>query len=223
MGNRGLEMRNYQLELSSLALKGQNTIIHAATGTGKTMVAFYIIKRHLEKNPSGKVAVLAEQNFLVEQHFKALKDLLPELEKKSILLSGTKENSPDLQLMINEKSIFILTPALIENTIKSLGDPSFICKFTLMFFDECHHTHKQDTYKRLMNEYLLLKEQRKKLPQIVGLTATLGTNRANSLDKAVDHVITIMANLDCAKISTVEENMEEYNKYRSDYSESKRY
>ncbi|KAK3097718.1 hypothetical protein FSP39_012440 [Pinctada imbricata] len=218
---RGLELRNYQLELAALAVTGKNTIIHAATGAGKTRVAFYIIKRHLDNNPSGKVAVLADKNFLVRQHYLALKAFLPDLEEKSVYISGDKGNSASLQHFLEDKSIFILTPALIENTIKSLDDPSFICKFTLMFFDECHHTHKKTTYKRLMNEYLKLKEQGRKLPQIVGLTATLGTNRANSLEKAKDHVLTIMSNLDCAKLSTVKENIEEYDRYRSDYSETK--
>jgi ERCC4-related helicase len=50
---RGLNLREYQKELAETAILGQNTIIHAATGAGKTRIAFYIVKNHLDKNPQG--------------------------------------------------------------------------------------------------------------------------------------------------------------------------
>ena len=49
--------------------------------------------------------------------------------------------------------------------------------------------------------------------QIVGLTASLGTGKAKSREKAKEHIILVSANLDAAAISTVKENREELEKY----------
>lgn len=47
-------MRKYQLELAELAVAGQNTIICAETGTGKTYVALYVTEQHLASRKDGK-------------------------------------------------------------------------------------------------------------------------------------------------------------------------
>lgn len=48
-----LKLRNYQLELAEKAVQGDNTIICAETGSGKTWVALYIVKKHLEGHKNG--------------------------------------------------------------------------------------------------------------------------------------------------------------------------
>lgn len=217
---RGLELREYQKELASVAVQGENTVIYAATGAGKTRVAFYVVKEHLEKNPTGKVALMADKTYLVKQHEFALKAFLPEYEKSTLRVSGEQENSTNIHLLLDKYSIFILTPALIENTMKR-HDPEFLCKFSLLIFDECHHTKGRSTYNRLMVRYHMLKNDGKPLPQIVGLTATFGTNKANTVEKAAEHLLTVMANLDVIEISSVSKNSEEYEKFRNDVKTAK--
>ncbi|XP_071847766.1 antiviral innate immune response receptor RIG-I-like isoform X2 [Apostichopus japonicus] len=50
------------------------------------------------------------------------------------------------------------------------------------------------------------------VPQIVGMTASIGTGKAKSSEKARDHVFEILANLDADKLQKVEntENLEQY-------------
>lgn len=53
-----MQLRKYQLELAEIALSGENTIICAESGAGKTCVSFYVIERHLLNNPKGKTLKL---------------------------------------------------------------------------------------------------------------------------------------------------------------------
>jgi len=46
---------------------------------------------------------------------------------------------------------------------------------------------------------------------VIGLTASVGVGKAKSMDQAVDHVLTLCANLDCRDISTVSDNVGELN------------
>ena len=66
---------------------------------------------------------------------------------------------------MESQDIAILTPALIENTTKE-HDPKFLTRFTLIIFDECHHTHKKSAYNRLMTIYHTLKDEGEQLPQV---------------------------------------------------------
>lgn len=65
-----LHLRPYQLEVAQPALEGKNIIICLPTGSGKTRVAVYIAKDHLDKKKEasepGKVIVLVNKVF--KQH-----------------------------------------------------------------------------------------------------------------------------------------------------------
>ena len=62
-----LNLRPYQLEVAQPALEGKNIIICLPTGSGKTRVAVYIAKDHLDKKKAsepGKVMVLVNKVFI---------------------------------------------------------------------------------------------------------------------------------------------------------------
>ncbi|XP_061163536.1 ATP-dependent RNA helicase DHX58-like [Saccostrea echinata] len=210
---KGLNLRLFQKELTEKAKRGCNTIVCSETGTGKTRIAFDIIKDHLKKNPEGLVGVLANNAVLVAQHYKALKMLLPEYEEMAMMLSGSSNHSKNLHLFAKCVPIIIMTPALILNTIDSGNDPEILSRFTLLVFDECHHTYGEHIFNKVMRRYHMEKEKGYSVPQILGLTATLGTGSANSLEKAESHIIGIMANLDVEDLSIVTKEKDNYHKF----------
>lgn len=65
MNEKEIVLRDYQAEVARPALEGKNIIICLPTGSGKTRVAVYITKKHLEsrnlKGQPAKVVVLVNK------------------------------------------------------------------------------------------------------------------------------------------------------------------
>lgn len=76
-----------------------------------------------------------------------------------------------------------------------------ITDIDLLMIDECHHTDLNHPYNAVMAAYheTRLQSHFGKLPQIVGLTASLGVGEGDPLN----HYIRICANLDCDNITHV--------------------
>lgn len=208
-----LSLRNYQKELAKNALHGKNTIICAPTGSGKTRVATHVIIEHLKKRKAGnlktKIAFLARTVPLAMQQFKGLKQFLPlKYQDKIESVTGDSEYSMSLHKIFNEYDVFVMTPRILENHVQ--GDnpliPGGVSAFSLLVFDECHHTRKGEAYNSLMLSYLNTKEKSPHdLPQVVGLTASIGVEKAKNETEAVENILKICSNLDAVCISTVKE------------------
>ncbi|NXF88277.1 IFIH1 protein, partial [Eubucco bourcierii] len=223
-----LILRDYQMEVAKPALNGENIIICLPTGSGKTRVAVYITKDHLDKKKRalepGKVIVLVNKVALVEQHLQT--EFNPFLKRwyRVIGLSGDTQLKISFPEVVRRHDVIISTAQILENSLRNASEDDeessllflLIQDFSLIIIDECHHTQKEGVYNNIMRRYLKEKMKNKKLakenkplipqPQILGLTASPGVGGATSPSKAEEHILKICANLDAHRIMTVEEH-----------------
>ncbi|XP_052772293.1 antiviral innate immune response receptor RIG-I-like isoform X2 [Mya arenaria] len=202
--NPKLCLRDYQYELAERAIKGENTIISAETGTGKTWVALHIVSEHLNKGTKGarKVVVMARTGILIRQQADRFKQILPNYNTKFI--SGGEDESTMLHVFVKDADILCFTPKILVNNLENGNIPS-LAVFSLLIFDECHHTKGSGAYGELARLYLTEKFDRVAgLPQIVGLTASIGVGNAKNEEDAVEYITKVCATLDVKRLSTVE-------------------
>ncbi|NXF83226.1 IFIH1 protein, partial [Sclerurus mexicanus] len=213
-----LTLRDYQMEVAKPALNGENIIICLPTGTGKTRVAVYVTKDHLDKkkraSEPGKVIVLVNKVPLVEQHLES--EFHPFLKRwyKVIGLSGDSQLKISFPEVVRRNDVIISTAQILENALLNADKEDE--DFSLIIIDECHHTQKEGVYNNIMRRYLKEKMKNRKLAkgnkplipqaQILGLTASPGVGGATSSSKAEEHILKICANLDAFRIMTVEEH-----------------
>ncbi|XP_039979860.1 probable ATP-dependent RNA helicase DHX58 [Xiphias gladius] len=195
----------YQGEVVERALQGENIIIWLPTGGGKTRAAVYVAKRHLETTPRAKVVVLVNKVHLVDQHY--TKEFKPHLGHDYTLVpvSGESGGKDFFGKVVKDSDVVICTAQILYNALTDKEETRHIelSDITLLIIDECHHTHKESVYNKVMRCYVEKKLKREgPLPQILGLTASPGTGGEKILEKAVEHVLQICANLDSAIVST---------------------
>uniref|UniRef100_A0A8C6B0K3 Interferon-induced helicase C domain-containing protein 1 n=1 Tax=Monodon monoceros TaxID=40151 RepID=A0A8C6B0K3_MONMO len=202
-----MHLRPYQLEVAQPALEGKNIIICLPTGSGKTRVAVYIAKDHLDKKKKaselGKVIVLVNKVPLVEQLFR--KEFEPFLKKwyHVTRLSGDTQLKITFPEVVKSHDVIISTAQILENSLLNLeegeDDGVQLSDFSLIIIDECHHTNKEEVYNNIMRRYLNQKLKNNRLekedkpviplPQILGLTASPGVGGARKQAKAEEHIL----------------------------------
>nr|AIX47137.1 LGP2 [Cyprinus carpio] len=198
-------LRPYQEEVVQAALRGENSIIWLPTGGGKTRAAVYVTQNHLETTANAKVIVLVNKVHLVDQHF--AKEFKPYLERryKITAISGDSNEKDFFGRLVKASDLVICTAQILENALINTEEEKHVelTDFTLLVIDECHHTQKESVYNKIMGRYVEKKLRKEgNLPQILGLTASPGTGGNRKLDKAVEHVLQICANLDSVIVST---------------------
>lgn len=200
-----LKPRNYQSELASEAINGANTIICAPTGSGKTLTAALVYeerkKRKVDSEPFKALFVVCLRS-LVTQQKDSLSKYLPNV--------GSLGEGQYLEDFLKKYDIVVVTAQIVVNALRN--NDVKLEKLGLIVFDECHHANLEHPYNQLMKFYHKKNmDGCKQLPQILGLTASLGVGDATSISGARDHYIKICANLDCHHISHVrqQDNKEE--------------
>ncbi|NXX20156.1 DHX58 helicase, partial [Podargus strigoides] len=206
-----MELRGYQREAAAPALRGRNCILWLPTGAGKTRIALHVCQRHLESRRGGRVAVLVNKVYLVDQHFKKeFQALQKDFRVRAI--SGDSSHKSSLAWVVKQSDVVICTAQILQNALLSGKEDTRVelTDFSLLVIDECHHTHKEAVYNKIMLGYLQRKlSGQQDLPQVLGLTASPGTGGATSFEGAVEHILQICANLDTETITSVQEELEQ--------------
>ncbi|KAM5152011.1 interferon-induced helicase C domain-containing protein 1 isoform 2-T2 [Mantella aurantiaca] len=221
-----LTLRSYQMEVAKPALEGENVIICLPTGSGKTRVAVYITRDHLEKRRAqdlpAKAIVLVNKVPLVEQHFQS--EFHPYLKDSYVVtkISGDSQLKISFPNVVKKSDVIICTAQILENSLiqaaENKAEGVSLSDFSLLIIDECHHTIKDAVYNNIMLRYIKQKKRNARmcktedntkivpLPQVLGLTASPGVGGANQSKKAEEHILRVCANLD-SRIMTVKENL----------------
>ena len=176
-----------------------------------------IIKCHVEKYQSNdrpfRVLFLANDIRLVIQQHGRLKDYLPK-DLKIAYMSGNDTSEVPFSERFERNDIMVVTPQIVLNFLRN--KKIAITQASLIVFDECHHTDKGHPYMEIMESYLSVKvksnDPTMKLPQILGLTASIGVGSGKTCSGAINHVIKICSHLDAEILITVRKNIKELKK-----------
>ncbi|KAI4896413.1 hypothetical protein NFI96_031512 [Prochilodus magdalenae] len=208
------KLREYQKELASAAFSGENTIICAPTGCGKTIVALAICEHHLKKFPGkAKIVFMATKVEVYEQQYNLfIKHFSKDPEIRVTGVCGDMEVC--MQTVVENNEVVVLTPQCLVNALQK-GELESLQVFTLLLLDECHNTTGKHPYNNIMNRYLdtKLADPTKTLPQVVGLTASVGIGSFKNQGEAEINICQLCANLDTRVIATVKKHIDDLRSY----------
>ena len=140
-----MELREYQKNILENILKYKKSLVILPTGTGKTLIALYYIKR-INKNK--KTLMIAPTKALVEQHYQFFSSFM-----KTGLLTGSVPKKKRTNIL-EENYLIISTPQTITSDLDLYKN-----RFDILILDECHHVKGRHAYaiivENLNYEYLL--------------------------------------------------------------------
>lgn len=159
----------YQIQAAEALAQGRNAIVTAPTGTGKTAIAHFIIKKNFDEGK--KTFYTTPLKALSNQKYHDLKKLFGK-ENVGILTGDRKENV--------HAPIVIMTTEIYRNMVSSnyFGKKSDMLKnLSTVVFDEFHYMGDPDRGSVWEESIMFTPEN----TQILALSATVGNNAAIKL------------------------------------------
>ncbi|KAK0418198.1 hypothetical protein QR680_013429 [Steinernema hermaphroditum] len=202
-----IDLRVYQQELVEEVADDKNGIVCAPTGSGKTIVATYLILEHLQKRREegrpARVAVFVPKVPLVEQQMATFLTYM-RLLYNVVGFCGTETVKGRGYLSL-ANDVIVLTPQIFVNMLSSpkSSDHLNLSDFTMFVFDECHYCQGDHPYKAIMD---MVNEYQGPKPRVIGLTASVGVGKNPSVERAINHILKLCVNLNADKIASVQKH-----------------
>jgi ERCC4-related helicase/dsRNA-specific ribonuclease len=182
MADISVELRKYQ-ELIVTQAKERNTIAFLPTGTGKTLIACYLIRHRIEgvriarENGSewGKIIVfIAPTRALLHQQIEYIQKHVFPIKALEFHSESAFENKPidkwdrkEWKYFIQRFEVFGLTPDTLKRLIEKSIIPVDV--IDLIMFDECHHVIGNSAMAKLCD---VINSHPNCKPLIFGMTAS---------------------------------------------------
>jgi len=105
------------------------------------------------------VGLVAQQRRMFQRYLSTLKILG---------LSGDQDSKVPLRELRMQYDVLVMTPQIMQNSLFE-NDVTSLSVFTLLIFDECHHTNKNHPYNGIMGHYIDEKFEAEKIRVAVSL------------------------------------------------------
>ena len=162
-----------------------------------------------QRGIKGKVLFIVSTQQLARQQNTKLKEYVSGVEVVDI----TGDSDSPIHSTLPQVDIIVCTAGKLCGEL--CHDLIHIYDVTLLVLDECHHTRGKDAYAEVMEHYLIDKRNGRRLPHVIGMTASPGAGHGRSLlkVKVIEHQVKLCARIDATHgIKCVQENKAELNK-----------
>ncbi|KAF8359452.1 drh-3, partial [Pristionchus pacificus] len=209
-----IKLREYQKELVEKANLGENTVIVAPTGCGKTVVAAQIMRHHvmtsLAKKKPYRMIMVVPKIPLVEQQQKQLYQYMNDVVYSTTIHGDMMFEEQGKIDKVLCAELIVMTAQILLNLLQSVRSKErlFVSDITMLILDECHHCDSSHPYAQLMQ---IIRDWEHDKPQVIGLTASLGVGKDGGINEksAYDHVLKLLVNMSATSITTVVNNLAE--------------
>jgi ATP-dependent helicase Lhr and Lhr-like helicase len=171
-------LRDAQEQAIPIILKGTiNTIIAAATASGKTEAAFLPALTYLmATEPNGLIIYVSPLKALINDQFRRLEQLCEVLEVPVWPWHGDVSASVKSRFMKDPRGVLLITPESLEATLFSRGSTldGIFSRLVFVIIDELHAFIGSERGKQLQSLLHRIDCIREKPVARIGLSATLG-------------------------------------------------